>query len=48
MNYEMLKIENPVGAYDWGGVLVQVHHRPNRFQRLMIKWFFGWGWVEND
>ena len=35
-----------VGAYDWGNVHVQVTRKPNWFQRKMIKYVFGWKWVD--
>ncbi|HEY4723993.1 MAG TPA: hypothetical protein VII92_19220 [Anaerolineae bacterium] len=38
----------PVGAYDWGHVFVEVTRKPNWFQRLMIRWFFGWKWVDRE
>lgn len=36
------------GYYDWGGVFVEVRRKPNRFQRLMIRWFFGWKWIDKN
>jgi menaquinone-dependent protoporphyrinogen IX oxidase len=38
----------PVGCYDWGGLYLYVFKKPNWFQRLMIRWFFGWKWVDAD
>ena len=35
-----------VGYYEFSGVQLHVTRRPNRFQRLMTRWFFGWKWFD--
>lgn len=41
---EFVKIPKAVGHYDLGNVFLTVTKRPSWFQRVMVRWCFGWKW----
>lgn len=40
----ILKPIESVGSYDLGNVFLMVTKRPSWFQRVMVRWCFGWKW----
>jgi hypothetical protein len=43
----LVQFTSIAGYWDMNGTRFAVHKTPNRFHRLMVKWFFGWTYITN-